>query len=160
MIIFWLVLILLFVSFALIVAVGAPYVPTKKKDLARLFEHIKLRKNSRVVDLGSGDGRVLLMAKKYGYRAVGYELNPVLVLLSKIRSGKSSRSQIRFKSYWASDLSKADMVFVFSAQPYMNRLLNKLENELKPGALVVSYAFSFPSRKIDEKFEAFNIYKF
>ena len=112
------------------------------------------------MDLGSGDGRVLLMAKKYGYRAVGYELNPVLVLLSKIRSGKSSRSQIRFKSYWASDLSKADMVFVFSAQPYMNRLLNKLENELKPGALVVSYAFSFPSRKIDEKFEAFNIYKF
>ena len=67
---------------------------------------------------------------------------------------------VKIKSYWSADVSRADMVFIFSAQPYMNRLLNKLEKELKPGSLVVSYGFSFPSRKIDEKFEGFNIYHF
>lgn len=110
--------------------------------------------------MGSGDGRVLVLAKKYGYKALGYELNPILFLISIIRLGKGSNSKVKLQSYWAADISKADMVFVFSAQPFMNRLLQKLENELKPGAVVVSYAFSFPSRKIDEKFEAFNIYKF
>lgn len=158
--IFWLLVILAFISFGLIVIVGAPYVPTRQKDLSNLFEHLRLRKNSRIVDMGSGDGRVLVLAKKYGYKALGYELNPILFLISNIRLGKGSNSKVKLQSYWAADISKADMVFVFSAQPFMNRLLQKLENELKPGAVVVSYAFSFPSRKIDEKFEAFNIYKF
>lgn len=160
MIIIWLILILIFVSFGLIVAVGAPFVPTRQADLKKLFGHLKLRKGSRVVDLGSGDGRVLVLAQKHGYKAAGYELNPILALISKLRLKKDKTSMVKVQSYWSADISKADMVFVFSAQPFMNRLIKKLENELKPGAYVVSYAFSFPSRKIDEKFEAFNIYRF
>lgn len=160
MIFFWIFLILIFTSFALIVAVGAPYVPTKSKDLERLFQHLKLRKGSLVVDLGSGDGRVLLFAKKEGYKAIGYELNPVLAIMSKIRIGNSNKVITKINNYWSADISKADLVFVFSAQPYMQRLLKKLEKEVKTGGLVVSYGFSFPSKKIDEKFEAFNIYHF
>lgn len=160
MIIVWIVLILIFVSFALIVAVGAPFVPTKKGQLQKLFEHIKLRRGSRVIDLGSGDGRVLALAKKHGYKPLGYELNPILAAYSMLRLGKQGRGMVKIKSYWSADVSRADMVFIFSAQPYMNRLLNKLEKELKPGSLVISYGFSFPSRKIDEKFEGFNIYHF
>lgn len=160
MILVWLILVLAFLSFAFIVAVGAPFVPTKKADLTKLFEHLKLRKGTSLIDLGSGDGRVLLIASKKGLRATGYELNPFLVLLQRIRLSRYKKSKVLFKSYWASDISKADVIFVFSAQPYMNRLIGKLERELKPGATVVSYAFSFPSRKIDEKIGAFNIYKF
>lgn len=160
MIIIWIILILIFISFGLIVAVGAPYVPTKKKDLEKLFEHLKIRKGSRVIDLGSGDGRVLILAKKQGYKVTGYELNPILAVISKLRLGKERKAKVKIQSYWSADVSKADMVFVFSAQAYMNRLLKKLEVEMKPGSLVVSYGFSFPSRKIDEKFEAFNIYRF
>lgn len=156
----WLLIILAFMSFGLIVIVGAPYVPTRQKELTKLFEHLKLRRGSRIVDMGSGDGRVLALAKKYGYKAVGYELNPILFLISRLRLGKAPNLKINLQSYWSADLSKADMIFVFSAQPFMNRLLKKLEKELKPGAIVVSYAFSFPSHKIDNKFEAFNIYKF
>jgi 16S rRNA A1518/A1519 N6-dimethyltransferase RsmA/KsgA/DIM1 with predicted DNA glycosylase/AP lyase activity len=160
MILVWLILVLAFLSFAFIVAVGAPFVPTKKADLTKLFEHLKLRKGTSLIDLGSGDGRVLLMASKKGLKATGYELNPFLVLLQRIRLSRYRKSKVLFKSYWSSDISKADVIFVFSAQPYMNRLVGKLERELKSGATVVSYAFSFPSRKIDEKFGAFNIYKF
>ena len=160
MIIIWLILILVFVSFGLIVAVGAPFVPTKKAELVKLFDHLKIRKGARLIDMGSGDGRVLLLASKKGYRATGYELNPILVAISKLRLTKFKESKVLLRSYWSADISKADVIFVFSAQPFMNRLLKKLENELKPNALVISYGFSFPSRKISEKFEAFNIYEF
>lgn len=160
MIIIWILLILIFVSFALIVAVGAPFVPTKKGQLEKLFEHIKLRRGSGLIDLGSGDGRVLALARKQGYKPLGYELNPILAFYSMLRLGKNGKNMVKIKSYWAADISRADMIFIFSAQPYMNRLLKKLENELKPGSIAVSYGFSFPSRKIDEKFEGFNIYHF
>jgi len=160
MIIIWLVLILIFASFGLIVVVGAPYVPTKKADLTRLFEHVKLRKGAKLVDMGSGDGRVLILASKKGFKATGYELNPILALISKIRLQRFKQSKVMIKSYWAADISKADVVFIFSAQPFMGRLFDKLQNELKPGAIVISYGFSFPSKKIEEKFESFNIYEF
>jgi SAM-dependent methyltransferase len=160
MIIIWLVLILIFISFGLIVAVGAPYVPTKKAELVKLFDHLKVRKGARLLDMGSGDGRVLFLASKKGYKATGYELNPILFAISKLRLTQFKKSKVVLKSYWAADISKADVIFVFSAQPFMNRLLKKLEDELKPGAMVISYGFSFPSRKIDEKFGAFNIYEF
>ena len=160
MIIIWLILIVVFVSFGLIVVVGAPFVPTKKSDLTRLFGHLQKRKGKILVDMGSGDGRVLALASQNDYKAIGYELNPILVLISKIRIQRYKNSKVLLKSYWAADISKADIVFLFSAQPFMGRLFEKLENELKPGAEVISYGFSFPSKKIDEKFESFNIYKF
>lgn len=160
MIVIWLILILIFVSFGLIVVVGAPYVPTKKSDLVKLFEHLKLRKGSKLVDMGSGDGRVLILASKKGCRATGYELNPILALISKIRLQRFKQSKVLIKSYWAADISKADVVFLFSAQPFMGRMFDKLQNELKPGAIVISYGFSFAAKKIDKKFESFNIYEF
>ena len=160
MIIIWLILVLVFVSFGLIVFVGAPYVPTKKSELAKLFDHLKMRKGSKLVDMGSGDGRVLYLASQKGYKATGYELNPFLVLITKIKLQKFKKSKVFIKSYWSANVSKADIVFMFSAQPFMARMFDKLQKELKPGAIVVSYGFSFPSKKIDEKFESFNIYEF
>lgn len=160
MIIIWLIVIALFIFFALIILVGAPYVPTRQADIDNFFNSIKLRKGSLVIDLGSGDGRVVLKAAKSGYKAIGYELNPILALITKFRIRKYPDSSCRIGDYWQADISKASMVFVFSAQPYMKRLSEKLNKELKPGAQVVSYGFSLPGRKITKKVGAANIYQF
>lgn len=160
MVLIWIVAFVLFVFFALIVLVGAPYVPTKQTEITRVFDALKLRRGARVIDLGSGDGRIILEATKRGFRAEGYELNPILVLIAKFRVNKYPQAVCHLGDYWLADVSKAGLVFIFSAQPYMKRLSQKLNNELKPGAQVVSYGFSLPGRKITKKVGAANIYQF
>lgn len=160
MILLWIIAFALFVFFALIVLVGAPYVPTKQKEIERVFDAIKLRRGTRIIDLGSGDGRVVLEAAKRGYKAEGYELNPVLALIAKYRLKRYSKAACHLGDYWLADVSQAGLVFIFSAQPYMKRLSQKLNNELKPGTQVVSYGFSLPGRKISKKVGAANIYQF
>lgn len=160
MILIWILLSLLFVFFALIVLVGAPFVPTKQEEVVRIFNSINLRKGSQIVDLGCGDGRILLEAAKRGFKATGYELNPLLVMIAKYRLRKYSNTDCKISDYWLADVSKAKLVFIFSAQPYMKRLSQKLNSELKPGTQVVSYGFSLPGRKITKKVGAANIYRF
>jgi SAM-dependent methyltransferase len=156
----WLFFLLVFVSFGLIVFVGAPYVPTKQKDLDNIFASLKLKKGAKVVDLGSGDGRVLIAATKSGYEAVGYELNPILVFLTKLRIRKIPRAEIKLSNYWGADLADYQLVFIFSAQPFMNRLAAKLKKELKKGSIVVSYGFRLPGQKSTRAIGAANVYKF
>lgn len=154
------VFVLLFVSFCLIVFVGAPYVPSKKADLEKLFKNLKLPKGSVVIDLGSGDGKVLIEASKLGLSAVGYELNPFLFMISKFRLRKSPNAKVLWRSYWSADLSKASLVFVFTAESYMSRLQKKLKKEMKKGGLAALYGFSFNDIKIYKKIEPINVYKF
>jgi SAM-dependent methyltransferase len=160
MIIFWIIFILLFLSFGVIVFVGAPYVPSHQRDIKKLFDELNLRKGSTVVDLGCGDGKVLVEASRHGLKAIGYELNPFLYLIAKFRLRKYPKAKVVFANYWAADVSRADLVFIFSAAPFMDRLYKKLKNEIKPGGMVASYAFSFEGIKIYKKIEPVNIYKF
>ena len=140
--------------------VGAPYVPSHQRDIKKLFDELNLRKGSTVVDLGCGDGKVLVEASRHGLKAIGYELNPFLYLIAKFRLRKYPKAKVVFANYWAADVSRADLVFIFSAAPFMDRLYKKLKNEIKPGGMVASYAFSFEGIKIYKKIEPVNIYKF
>jgi len=83
MILLWIVFAIALV-FAAVVAVGAPYVPSKRKDLVDAFDELyPISKNDLVLDIGSGDGIVLREVARRGGRAVGIEINPILVLISK-----------------------------------------------------------------------------
>lgn len=158
---FWVLATLLFVSFGLIVLTGAPYVPTRQKDLNEIFHRLKLKSGDIVLDMGSGDGRVLLAAAQQGYQAVGYELNIFLWLLSKLRLHKYHKLvQINLKSLWQADLSKANAVFIFTAQPFVKRLNKKFLKELKPDSYVISYGFELPDRKPTKKIGAALVYQF
>ena len=158
--IIWIILIILFVPFGLIVLIGAPFVPSKTKNIQKILDGVKIRKGSLLLDLGSGDGRVLAEFARRGYKVVGYELNPILALVSKLRLRKYPLTNVHSSDYWRADVSKADVIFVFSATPFMARLYDKLKNELKPGAMVISYGFSFEGIKIDRKVSVANIYQF
>ena len=79
-------------AFLLTVLFGAPYVPTHKKDLIKLFESIALSEKDILVDIGSGDGIVLKIASDFGAKSISFEINPFLVLVSKLRLRKSKKS--------------------------------------------------------------------
>ncbi|MDG6987756.1 MAG: class I SAM-dependent methyltransferase [Nitrososphaerota archaeon] len=100
-----------------------------------------------VYDLGSGDGRIIVEAAKvYHSRAVGVEADPVRVFLSRlVVSANRLKGQVRvvWGNLFHVDLSEATVVTVFLSQGANQRLMPKLLSELRPGARVVSYVWTF-----------------
>jgi hypothetical protein cdivTM_09943 len=92
--------------FLLTVFFGAPYVPTHKKELIKLFEKLKLSKNDILADIGSGDGVVLKTASNFSAKSIGFEINPFLVLISRIRLRNSKIHKFIFEISGTSSLSK------------------------------------------------------
>jgi SAM-dependent methyltransferase len=139
----------LILLFGLVVFRGAPYVPTHRVTVLAALDLLTLEKGDLIVDLGSGDGSVLLKAARQGYRAVGYELNPLLAFIAWARCWRE-RAHVRvhlhdfWLAHWPPD-TKA--VFVFLAGPYMNKLKRKLDAEMARRSeplLVISNGFAIP----------------
>lgn len=123
---------------------GAPFVPTRRERVDAMLELAKPGPGELWVDLGSGDGRILVAAAQAGARAVGYEFHPLLVLLSRLaiaRSGLGRLASVLQGDLWKADLSKADVVSLYLMPYRMERMRAKLEAELKPGCRIVSNAF-------------------
>lgn len=148
----WIIFGILFVSWMAIVFVGAPYVPTKVADLQLILSAARLKKGELIVDLGSGDGRLLVEAARAGYRAKGFELNPFLVLLTwwRLRHYRKATS-VSMADFWLTPLpADTKAVFVFLAAPFMNRLEKKLEGEVKRlghEITLISYGFKLKGRE-------------
>ena len=126
---------------------GAPFVPTARAKVLEMMEMGDVGPGKKVVDLGSGDGRIVIEAAKRGARAYGYELNLILVLISRRaikKLGLGDNACIYWKSFWKADLEDADVVTIFGLKGLMADLGAKLKRELKPGAKVISFAFTFP----------------
>ena len=132
---------------------GAPFVRTASQKAAALFEKGGLLadgsalladgtrvRDLRMVDLGSGDGTLLRAAARAGYgRCIGYEINPTLVALSRLRG-----SETRWRSMWEADLSQTDVLLCYGMPPIMDRLGTKLHHALPAGAIVCSNAYKVP----------------
>lgn len=95
---------------------GAPYVPSRRKELKLLFDQAyRLGVQDTVVDLGSGDGVVLRVARQYGAKTIGYELGPIYFLISKLLARGDKGQSIYMTSYWTTDFPKATtVVYAFS----------------------------------------------
>lgn len=91
---------LIIICFGFVILRGAPYVPSHRRQLhLALTELYPLSAHDTLVDLGSGDGIVLRTARRLGARAIGYELNPLLVLLSRMISVGDRQLIVRMKDY-------------------------------------------------------------
>jgi cyclopropane fatty-acyl-phospholipid synthase-like methyltransferase len=129
---------------------GAHYVPTPDEKVARMLRLAQFRRGERLVDIGSGDGRLVIEAARQGAKAYGFELNPALVWWSrrKIRAAHMEReAQISWKDFWYQDFSSFDVVTVYGISHIMGSLEKKLLHELHPGSRVISNTFPFPSWK-------------
>ncbi|MDH2901108.1 MAG: class I SAM-dependent methyltransferase [archaeon] len=113
-------------------------------------ELLGLKKGMLVYDLGSGTGDVVIhLARKYKVKCVGIEIDPLKVLLSKIRISRAkdlrTLIEIERKNFLSVDLSKADAIYLFlsGGTKIMKNLEPKLLRELKEGVKIASYVHSF-----------------
>lgn len=129
---FW-VLVSLFFLFSFVVLFGSPYVPTLRRDARKLFQEIYPISNEDVfVDLGSGDGFLLRLAKNNGARAYGIELNPLLVLITKLLSHRSANVTVNLgtiESYRLPD--DVTIVYWFGNTRNVQSICDYLQRETK-----------------------------
>lgn len=120
------------------------WVPTPAQLIDFMLDVAKVTPNDFVIDLGSGDGRIVLGAAKRGARALGVELNADLVQLSKEeaqRQGLSERADFVVKDMFQTDLSPASVLTTYLL-PHLNvRVRPQLLAQMKPGSRVVTYTF-------------------
>lgn len=142
---------------------GAPYVPTKRKSIDDALKLAKLKEGELIVDLGSGDGRLLAAAAEKGYRALGYELSPILAIISKLSLRKyGNKVRVRTANFWYTKLpDDTKVVFVFLAGPFMKRLSRHMQTEVNrlghPVGLI-SYGFDLPGFKPSSRKGALKLY--
>jgi hypothetical protein len=142
-------LLIVFVGlFAIAGIMGAPYVPILKRDSTALLELSGLTKGQTLVDLGSGDGRLLRAAASHGIRGIGYEINPVMYLISLLVCFRYRKLvSLHLANLWQIRLPDADVIYFFLMPKFMARLDKKLSRELAHKTVVISYAFQLPNRK-------------
>lgn len=128
-----------------------PFVPTPQDVVERMLEMAQVKKGDVVYDLGSGDGRIVITAaKKYGVRAVGFEIDPDLLRQSResIRKEKLERlAEIREQDILTVDLSPATVVTMYLLPEVNLRLRPNVWRQLKPGSRVVSHDFDMEDWK-------------
>lgn len=130
---------------------GAPFLPTDKKKVSSMISLAKLKPNETLIDLGSGDGRLLFEAAKQQPKAkiIGVEINPVLYYWSKIKKKfkGAENVEIKRKNLWDTNLKEADIVAMFFIDHKMDKIEEKLKKEAEKGTKIISYTFEFPNLK-------------
>lgn len=134
-----------------------PYTPSLPARIETILKLIKIKPGQRVVDLGSGDGRLLVATAKKGATAYGYEIREKYYRRSKQliqKEGLQDKAFVYHCDFWKKDLSPFDLVFIYGIDSMMLDLAEKLKKELKNGAVVVSNGFKIPGWEIwkEEKF--------
>ena len=126
-----------------IVFYGAPFVPTRREQIEAALDLLNLQEGQMLLELGAGDGRVAKAAAERGLVVVGYELNPILVLVAKLRTFTCrDRVTIKWRNYLHARWPKANGIFIFGGDMYMKSLRKKI-TQCAPDIRVASYAFQF-----------------
>lgn len=144
--------------FGLVVLFGAPYVPSLKPHVNAAFDLLKLKEGDLLLELGAGDGRVMVAALKRGYDVVGYELNPILALVAWLRTRRyGARARVvwgdAFRASWPED-TKA--VYLFGVKRLAAKVDERLRNN--PGTKFVTVGFEVPERRADATKDAVHLY--
>lgn len=144
---------------------------TKIADSDIFGNHLPLSKDQTLLDFGSGDGRIVFAAAKRGYTAIGYEINPYLVLLSKVRAyfrltaEERKRTKFLLGNIWAEKtefFEKLDVVTVYGrmGDNVMTKIGDKLNSSGKKDLLVLSNKFDIPGweRKLVQEVDGVRLY--
>ncbi len=125
--------------------IAAPYVPTAPSVVERMLEIARVGPDDYVIDLGSGDGRIVITAaKKYGARGFGVEIDRQLVAQANANAraaGVADRVRFFERDLFATDLSQATVVTIYLLKRATMKLRSGLF-ELAPGTRIVSHAAS------------------
>jgi len=128
----------------------APWWRTSDEKIRAAFKLAKLKKEETVYELGSGDGRAVIIAvKEFGARAVGVEIDPLRFYISKFLikfANAGGKAKVIKKNFFDVNISDANVVFVYLVPKALERLKPKFLKELKKGTRIVSinYEASLP----------------
>lgn len=126
---------------------GAPYAPTSKNGVDVMIRLAQPTSADRALEIGSGDGRLVIALAKAGAKTDGVEINPWLVLWSRLKikkAGLEQTARIMKQNVWKFDFSDYTIITVFGIAHIMNKLAKKIEREAQPGTRIVSNRFSLP----------------
>jgi len=126
--------------------------PTAQELVNKMLDMAKVTPEDYVIDLGSGDGRLVITAAKRGARALGIEYNPDLVALSKrnaAKEGVTDKAQFIEGDIFESDFSQATVITMFLSEAINRKLRPRILN-LKPGTRIVSNSFTMGEWAADE----------
>ena len=158
------ILVCLFVFFGLVVFIGAPYVPSHRKDVQRAFDYFGIGDLDTLVDIGSGDGIILRIASRYGARSIGYEINPVLVAISRLLSRRDYRVTVQLQNAWTAQLPQSTtIVYAFAVNRDEGKLVGVLQqaaNRLQKPLKLLCYGSPFKHIVATDNFEAYHLYIF
>lgn len=139
------ILVFLLILLSIIWPPDSPWLPVKKEKVKKMLELVNAGSEDVIFDLGSGDGRIVIMAAKdFGARAVGIEIDPLRVFWAKIMVkifGVSKKVKIIRGDFLKEDFSEASIVAVYLVPKTLKRLKEKFLDELKPGTKVVSFCY-------------------
>jgi SAM-dependent methyltransferase len=134
-----------------------PYVPTPPDVVEAMLKLGNIQKTDFVIDLGSGDGRIVIMAaEKFGAKGMGYDINPVRIQEANENAEKAGvKDRVKFveKNLFDADIHEASLVTLYLLPDVNLRLKPKLLKELKPGTRVVSHSFDMGDWQPDKKIQ-------
>ncbi|MCD6044429.1 MAG: hypothetical protein K0R40_4032 [Burkholderiales bacterium] len=132
-----------------------PYVQTPMEIVERMLRQAEVKKGDYLIDLGSGDGRIVIEAAKRGASGLGVDLDPNLVKLATEnaqRAGVADRARFVQQDIFETDLSQASVVAFYLLPEFNAKLLPKLL-KLKPGTRIVSHDGGIADWPADESLE-------
>ena len=139
---------ILVICFSGVLLFGAPYLPTLTPQIQVALRLADLQPGQRMIELGCGDGKVLIAAAKQGISVVGYELNPILAAICWLRT-RRYRKQVRVicADFWRADWPSTDVIFTFLLPKYMEKLDKKIIQSKHKPVKLISFAFAVPGKK-------------
>ena len=163
-------IILLGIFFTIDTFLELPYVATKSDKISTIIKLARIKPHETVVDLGSGDGRLLFAAARAGAHAVGYEINPFLIFFTRIKAyllsySSSERSEsrsidsrqvrtinkgvviVKRQNLWKADLAVADVIFVYGRVKTMQKFQDFVYQNAKRGTRIIVNTNPFPTKK-------------
>ena len=128
----------------------SPFAATPKWIIRKALKAARLKPGEKLYDLGSGDGRALIIAEKeFKALAVGLEYSRPLFIFSKVNLflHRIRNAIVLRKDFFKADLSKADVIFAFLTPRAFVKLEPKFKKELKPRTRVVTFSSQLPHWK-------------
>jgi tRNA G46 methylase TrmB len=163
----FLIILILFIDLVLTILTmtfynGPFYAPVSDKRIAKILRLINVKKDQKIVDLGSGNGKVLIALAKKGFNVLGLEINPWLVFKSRKRikkAGFGGKTEIKWADFWKVNLGEFNVIIIYGIGYMMKRLEQKLLKEVKKDLQVITVSFPFPNLNYEKKLEDVYCYK-